>query len=360
MKLKNIANSEDLYINEECYYISRFHMSILNNKGKKIGEVFGHLIDTEKVAADLKENSGSNFFIELDCISQLLCDCADYIINQFSLKTLQTTHNILFLNRLSLNKEYLSDEKEIEALNLLFEYAETIIYSFGRTELDDDFPEQDNDNYFDNYGTLLEQDKWNYNEKYGFYIKIRNELWTKDKIMNRLCEPFKKIKLKGEEFPFWIWFLTDITECEEDYIICEDSEEYDNDVDTKLSIFQYDYAKSYLNSLREWDKSNEKIYINISPLLFPLFLEYIEWLKECREKDSCIEVCFSDPEVENNIDAIVKKYYKLFYKMEKEHYFDYVYAPILSKYFKEADEFTLKKIQTIYTEIKNSRQNVRL
>ncbi len=346
MKLKNITNSEDMYINEECYYIRRFHKSVLNNKGKKIGEVFGHIIDTEKVTNNLIENRGSDFFIELDCVSQLLCECADYIISQISLNRLKDMHNIIFLNRLSLDFEYSDDKNELEVFDLLFENAETIIYSFGRTELDDNFAEQENYNSY-NHKKLLKETGWQYSKEYDFYLKSREDMWTKDKIMNRLCKPFKTFKLKEEEHPFWLWLFSDIVDNEKDLIV---NYELNEDAIMNLKIFQYDYAKSYINSFNELDRKNTLV-IEISPILFTLFSDYTDMLKELREDN---EIGFTDLEIDKVIDSTISKYHKLFYKIKKENDFDGIYIPMLSRYFKNLDEFTKKKIRTIYTELVNS------
>lgn len=358
MKLKNIATEEDLYINREFYFFKSYHMEILDNKGKRIGDVFGYLIDTQKVANDIIKNQGSNFFIELDCESQLLCECAEYIIKKIPRKKIQDTNNILFLNRLSLDIEYISDENELAALDLLFEHAEMIIYSCGRTELDDDSPGRDNA-YWRGYEKLLKSNDWKYSRIYDFYIKDRQDLWTRDKIMERLYRPFTSIKLKEEELAFWGWLFSDWAAIQGDHIIEFVSDGVNYLIDVYGSsyinsiIFDYNLAKSHLDIINKWQEEKSTILIEVSPFWLHTFIDYIHDMKEMREEDS---IGFDDAEVENTIDKILNKYYKKFYKLRKDTYFNVIYQPMIERYFQNIDEFTDKRAQAICNDILKQRQ----
>lgn len=346
MKLKNIIDEEDDFINEECYFIKSYNVDILNNKGKKIGRAFGYLVDTQKVAADIIENEGSNFFIELDGISQLLCEYADYIIRKIPLKKIQSTHNILCLNWINLDSEYLCDKNEMEALELLFENAEMIVYSLDMNNFDD--------TYLRLYEKLLKHNEWKYYKEYGFYIKSHQDMWTKDKIKERLYRPFTKVTLNEKEFPFWEWLFTDITEIERGYII--DLSDMIDESDLTLRIFQYDFAKNYLDIINKWATEPEYVSIEISPIALSLFLEYIDDMKSMREEDNCVTIEFVNTEVENTIDTIINKYHKKFHKLKKDTYIDGIYEPMLERYFEDIDEFSRKKAQLIFNEILKDRK----
>lgn len=340
MKLKSILQEDELYINRECYFIKRYHMAILDSKNKKIGEAFGHLIDTEKVATDIIESKGSNFFIELDCVSQLLCECAEYIINNIPLKKIKATNNILFLNRLSLDLEYISDENDLEALELLFENAEMIIYSFGYTELDDGFPFID-ETYFNSYEALLKKSKWKYNEEYEFYIKIRKDLWTKGKIVERLFKPFTTIKVNDEDFRYWEFIFDYIHDIEfdnikdmhGDFFIYETS--YINSC-----LLNYDFARTKLDVFENWEIGNNPIEIELSPFSISVFLEKINSIKKFTEY-----VEWEDEEIANGIEKHLNKYKRKLNKLKKDTYMNYIYLPIIKRNYANMYEFTCKKEQ---------------
>lgn len=353
MRLKSVANEDDLYVNEESYFMKRYHMSVLDNSGKRIGEAFGHLIDTDKVANAITEDYESDFFVELDSSSLLLCECADYIINMLSLKKIKNTNNILFLNRLSLKKGSSSAKHQIEALDLLFENAETVIYSFGlgSTELDNDFPNYEYINP-EKYKILLKDNGWEYLKEHGFYIKSRQDMWTKDKIRERLYNPYLKIQLTDKNFSFWQCLLSDISETEEETLFLEKDLNVNNRY-IELRISQYDYAKSHLEIINKWKKKKNILSIDISPFTIYLFVDYISEMNEMRNSGDFI---FEDNEVEATADIIIKKYYNLFKTLEKDNSTVIIYEPMIEKYFDDLDEFTRIKTKLIYNKIMNNRQ----
>lgn len=176
MKLIHKKSDDELYCEEEgityeedTYFSKRFQKRIINEQGEIIGDLYARIIDVEKIRGAIFEGEGSDFFFELDSISQLCCNVAEYIL-EIPIMHLKMK-NILFLNRLSLKEEVISRENEEKALNILFDYADMVIYSFGTTELDDDdFPER-SDDYWAGYERMLNEMGWKYEPLPNFYIK---------------------------------------------------------------------------------------------------------------------------------------------------------------------------------------------
>lgn len=179
MKLIQKEAEEELYFEEDCpeheytentYFSNAFLKHIVNEKETISGDLYGRIIHADLVRNALYEGMQADFFEELDEISQLCCNVAEHILSNPSNYLDVNTERILFLNRLSLSEGFNIRENEEEALNMLFNYADVIIYSFGSTELDDDFPETD-EHYWIEYEQMLNDIGWEYDPVYGFYIK---------------------------------------------------------------------------------------------------------------------------------------------------------------------------------------------
>ena len=148
----------------------------LNQNGPtKIGELFGSIINTKKCLRDIQENNGREFFIDLDGTSQLLCNCAELIIEIENKIPRNGKGQILFINRISLDSMFNNAVNESMLLNNLKEKYVMIIYSIGRTELIDDFPEGD-DKYTDIYNKSLFDGTWTYYQDIDMFV------WVKERV----------------------------------------------------------------------------------------------------------------------------------------------------------------------------------
>lgn len=354
MKLRKSSYQGDLYFDDRYYFTNPYRMDILDNKGKRMGEITGHIINTEALSYDIENNNGENSLYEFDALSELLLNCHQFILNKIPLNKLKQLHNIIFLNRLSLDKEYQSMEYEKEALDLIFEHAEMVIYSFGYTELDDDFPDGDED-YYEIYEEFLHNSNWHCDEKFDFYIKEKNAIWTHDEICERINNPFKSIKITQKNFTFWQWLLSIAKDISQDNVFlneCFDHEHY-------LSmLYHYEYSKSKLNNLELWYENIIKgEIIEISPISLFVFLDYIDNMKEMRTEGSCVIVSFCDEEVEKNMNKILDKYYKIIHEIYNESNFDYIYRPMIEKYLKEMNQ---NEIKDIHSSLIKDRENERV
>lgn len=358
MKLQKSSNTGDLYYEEDgIYYTRPFRMDILTDKGKKMGELTGHLINMERVWMDIKRIDGSNFFVELDCISHLLSMAASYILEHK--QNLKDIYNVCFLNRITLDEEYVSPENEAKALDLLFEYAECVIYSLGSTELDDDFPEY-NETYWNEHEELINKLNWVYNSQYNFYVKYRFDLWDNEAIEKRVQRPFETIKITIKEVPFWTWLFNDAMDIAADaaYQYIEKSEDWGR-MYYLGCLHKYEFAKDQLEVIEEWSKNDYKGKVptfNISPYSLYLFLYEISSMKEMREEGSCVSVSFHDEDVEKNMTKIVNKYYKKFNRCAHLVGFGMYFEPMVERYFKLKDDTWL---ESVHNDIKKKVENYR-
>lgn len=354
MKLRKSEYQGDLYYENKYFFTHPYRMDILDNKDKCIGEITGHIINTDIAAYDRENYNGKDFFYELDSLSELLCECHGFISQKISLERLKQLHNIIFLNRLSLYKEYRSKENEKKALELLFNHAEMVIYSYGSTELDDDFPTDEEDSYYDNYEDFLELSGWNFDETFNFYVKEEKHKWTHDKILKRIHEPFKKVKLTRTNFAFWQWLFSDAKEISVDnvFMFKNDDDEY-SELLMLASLFYYNYTKSKLANLDLWNSGSLKNEnIELSPFSLFVFLDYIDDLKSERTEDSGVWVSFNDENIEKNIDKILNKYHKMIHEFSAIVNLNIIYIPMIEKYLKEINHDEAENIYNTFVKDK--------
>jgi len=188
------CEEEGFEYEEYNYFSNLFINSIVDEHGQIIGDMYGRLIDGEKLIESINNDEQSNFFIEMDEISQLCCHMAEFILEHEEI--FEDTKKILFLNRLSLKENYISTKNEEKALELVLKDMDVVVYSFGQTELDDDFPEQ-SDDYWDKYEEMLNCSGWHYIEEYEFYIKGKASLG--EMFQELFTKPLKENKKKNND-----------------------------------------------------------------------------------------------------------------------------------------------------------------
>lgn len=300
MKLIKSEYQGELYSEFERYhFIESYRIDIISDTNQKIGNITGHLVNMSRAQKDIQTGNGSNFFLELDEISQLCCNLAELIITNKS--KFNGVERVYFLNNLNIQNEYLSMENEIKALKLLHSKAEVVVYSLGSTELDDeDFPERD-EGYWENHEKMIRNLGWQYDETFNFFIIKDSTNWTADTIESKVNNvSVLEIKVKPSEKIFWLTLFSDPKAILGDQI-------YDNECyDIVHDLLSYHYAKSQLEKIEAMKLSTN---LKITPLSLHFLLEYIEHFKEMRQGGG---IEFVDPLVEENMDAVIEKYYKVF------------------------------------------------
>lgn len=134
------------YPNAEFNYLQKLWFEIVGISEEQeeihIGHITGYTVDISSLLLDLCFD-GLDSFIEFDGHSHLLMELWHYISEaEFG----ELEENCYFMNNITLRKEYRFPEVEKTAIELLrkalyeiYRYEiNTIIYSIGRTELDDD------------------------------------------------------------------------------------------------------------------------------------------------------------------------------------------------------------------------------
>lgn len=337
------------WIKDEWFFCKPYLMNICDDQGKKIGDVYGRILDAQAVYYDIEENGGDEFFYEADGHSQLLCYFAEFVLRKIPKETLKNTHNILFLNRLSLDEDHLSDYDEIKALDLLFNHAETVIYSVGNTELDDDFPKREPE-YWDNYERLLKFDGWKLKkwDRVEVYMKSDPDRWTMDALKDILFNtPLHTVNIIPSELCFWNWLFRDAKEMMEGFVIgaYELDKEFYSAIITMLFYFQY--ADKMLQEFDAYDKSSKEKKVgelSISPFFLSLVLEHLPEMINMRKDGSFATVAFCDLDVKDRMDRILKKYCKLFRRIRKDSLYVPVYEPLLSHIYTGQDELTVRRM----------------
>jgi hypothetical protein len=128
---------EDHYNSEELYYLSKIWFEIvgldLHGNEKHIGYITGYFVDMDKISDSIIVGNKQDVLFEFDANSHL-------------------TMLLYFLNNITIVKEYRTNEIERVAIELIknalyeiYRYeVNSIVYSVGYTELDDDTSEFDN------------------------------------------------------------------------------------------------------------------------------------------------------------------------------------------------------------------------
>ncbi len=164
-----IAEDDDISLKIKSYngeqYLERILASINNEEGNPIGDMTGYVLNTENILTNKNDS-----FLVMDGISQLLCNVHSYIVQ--NKKVFYDKQSVLYLNRLSLYKEYYNNELEENVLETLLDSFKTVIYSLGSTELTDkDFFEHQDDFYFKYWEKQLKRKGWKYNSNLDLYYK---------------------------------------------------------------------------------------------------------------------------------------------------------------------------------------------
>lgn len=290
---------------------------------------------------DIQAENGSNFFLELDELSQLCCYLAEFIItNKLNFKGVE---RVYFLNNLNIQNKHLSMENEIEALAILHSKAEVVVYSLGSTELDDeDFPDRV-ESYWESHEQMIKDLGWKFDKTFNFYMYKDSKSWKFDSINRKVNETsIIDIKVKPSEKVFWLSLFSDQKAILGDQI-------YDDECyDIVHDLFSYHYAKSQLEKIESMKLSTT---LKITPLSFHFLLEYIEHFKEMRQGGG---IEFVDPLVEEKMDAIIERYYKVF--INKSSILKDEYDDLIKIFFTNQ---TRQKVKLLYKEVQEDVEQYR-
>lgn len=175
MRIKPSLERGELYLNNEVKFIGRAWYEVINDDGTKIGNITGHRILMPYIKKDFENENGRNSFLEMDQHSQLLCNLWEYINSNFD--KLTDGRRVYFLNNISLLEDYNNIETHKNVLIEFLKNMDTIIYSLGSTELDDEYF---NENLPEEYWEQLESSTkdlcMHYDQTFDFYLLKRENI----------------------------------------------------------------------------------------------------------------------------------------------------------------------------------------
>lgn len=213
MILKRSNKKGTLYLNSETYFIKRIWYDILDEStNTKIGIITGHKLNITDALESIQSRN-SEFFFELDDQSQLLCELAEYVTENASDFT--DNKKFYFLNNITFEKSHLSIENEQCVIQTLCELYDSVVYSFGKTELDDNTSEYElTEDYFSEHEKLFRKMNWFYDTHYSFFIynKFNTNPKTNHKVIKSEAHKFisemnKFMREEEHEHSLWVQCL---------------------------------------------------------------------------------------------------------------------------------------------------------
>lgn len=311
MKLKQKRANADLYC-EGAYYLCPYNAQIIDNNNTVIGEVVGHKVNIFRALENIEDNNGADYFFEADCMSQLLANCTSYVLYELPQTLLKRTPTILYLNRISIFEEKKTTLIHDKVLDLLIEQNGVVLYTFGSTELNDEFPENDKGDYKE-YEKYLLNGNWTKEYKYGLFSNSTDHLTTEISPEEEVTKNVFEILIDESNIHYFMYTLDFIRTASEGLLT--DYFSYHNKDKRLLNEYACTASLSTekIEELQSINLKEDSYYLSFNNILINAYLLHYYDFVEMINPKSVSFIQFTNKSIMKNINNCIEKYASLFY-----------------------------------------------